>query len=482
MIPFGEYMPDQSTFENPGTAYVNNVVPRAKDYGPVSNLVAQSDAMTARCQGVISVRDNSGGSWAFAGTQTKLYRMGGALTWANVSQSATTYATPSTGYWEFAKFGNLVLATNSVDAIQKFNVNSSTVFADLGGSPPVAKHIAAVRDFVVLGDVSGDASLVRWSAFNNAESWTIGTSQADSQDTPTGGRIQRIIGGEIGYVFKEFAIYRMNYEGAPIIFRFDEVEPNRGLLAPGGIARVGKAIFYMSNEGFYMLDAVSGMSTPIGAEKVDRTVYGDMNQQFLDRISCAVDPVNRLVKWLYPSSQSNDGTPDSIITYNYATQRWAREDATADLICSVLSPGYTLEGLDSVDDLDSLQYSLDSNAWNSSSWVMSGFTSTFKLGYFSGSYKEATLDSAEFSMGMRRSIITNVMPIVDSSAATCAAASRERRADSSEYGTASSMRNSGNCPLLSSGRYHRIRTTIPAGEFWTVAQGLEVNMQADGEQ
>lgn len=482
MIPFGEYMPDQSTYDNPGIAYVNNVTPREKDYGPVASLTAQSTALTARCQGVLSCRDGSGGAHTFAGTQTKLYQMDSSLTFSDVSQTLTTYSTSSTGYWEFAKFGSLVLATNNVDPIQKFDVDTSSKFADLGGSPPVARHIAAVRDFVVLGDVSGDSSLVRWSAVNNAESWTIGTSQADSQSTPTGGRIQRVIGGEVGYIFKEFAIYRMNYEGAPVIFRFDEVEPNRGLLAPGGIARVGKAIFYMSNEGFYMLDAVSGQSVPIGAGKVDRTVYNDMNQQFFDRVSTAVDPVNRLVKWLYPSEASNDGTPDSIITYNYASQRWARESASAELICSTLSTGYTLEGLNSVDDLDSLQYSLDSNAWNSSSWLLSGFDANFKLGYFSGSNKEATLDSAEFSMGSKRSILTNIMPVIDSSAAVCSAASRERRADASNYGSESAMRNSGHCPLLSSGRYHRVRTRIPAGELWNEAQGLEIKMEADGEQ
>lgn len=480
MIPFGEYLPDQDAYNNPGSSYVNNVIPQAKDYAPLGQLSPVSDALTARAQGLISVKDSSAAAWSFAGDATKLYRLGASLTWTDVSQTSTTYSTPSTGFWQFAKFGQLVLATNNVDPIQKFNVESSSKFEDLGGSPPTCHHIAAVRDFVVLGEASADSTLLRWSAFNDAETWTVGTSQADTQTIQTGGHMQAIVGGEVGYVFMDSAIWRMTYEGPPTIFRFDEVEPSRGLFAPNAVQRVGRNIFYMSSEGFYVLDAFTGSSTPIGAEKVDRTVYGDLNQGFRERITTGVDFVKRLVFWSYPSTSSTNGTPDRLAIFNYATGKWSAADADVDLVGTTLSPGFSLESLNNVDDLDSLPYSLDSGAWNSTDWLFSAIGTDFKLSYFDGAPMEATLDTVEFTTGPKRSIITNVTPIADTSDAVVSVASRERKGDGSSFGSESSQQANGDCPLLSSGKFHKARLRIPADSFWTNAQGIDVESQPDG--
>lgn len=481
MIPFDEFMPDQATYQNPGTAYVNNVLPRAKDYGPVPALTAATDALTARAQGGISVRANNGGAITIAGDATKLYQLGGDLLWTDVSKTSTTYTTPSTGYWEFAKYGSLIIATNNSDVLQKFDVDSATQFSDLGGSPPsAARHIAAVRDFVVLGDVSSDTTLVQWSGFNNAEQWTVGTNQSDKQQLFTGGRIQRIIGGEVGYVFKESSIFRMTYEGLPTVFRFDEFEENRGLLAPGGAVRLGNYIFFMANDGFFRMDARSGATTPIGAEKLDRTVYNELNTQFLDRVSTAVDPVNQHVYWLYPTTSQADGTPNKAIIHNWVTQKWSQMDLTADLLLTTLSSGYTLEGLDSVDDLDSLLYSLDSNAWNDSAAVFGAFTTLFKLGYFTGSNLEATLDTQEFAKDNSRIYISGVRPVVDTSAAVASIASAERRGNTPAFSSETSQEVTGMCPAQSSGRYHRARVRIPSASSWTAAQGVEIESQPDG--
>ena len=45
-VPFGEWLPDQPDFANPGAAVVQNVVPRTKQsYGPMASPAAYSSAL-----------------------------------------------------------------------------------------------------------------------------------------------------------------------------------------------------------------------------------------------------------------------------------------------------------------------------------------------------------------------------------------------------------------------------------------------------
>jgi hypothetical protein len=43
------------------------------------------------------------------------------------------------------------------------------------------------------------------------------------------------------------------------------------------------------------------------------------------------------------------------------------------------------------------------------------------------------------------------------------------------------MQANGDCPVLASGRFHRMQLDIPAGTTWTFATGLEIDAQPDGE-
>ncbi|MEJ0071187.1 MAG: hypothetical protein WDO24_23340 [Pseudomonadota bacterium] len=85
--------------------------------------------------------------------------------------------------WRFEYFNGVVLATDFIDPIQAFTFGASTAFSDLGGSPPKARYMAAVRGFLALANtndpVSGNApQRVWWSGANNPANWpTPGTSR-----------------------------------------------------------------------------------------------------------------------------------------------------------------------------------------------------------------------------------------------------------------------------------------------------------------
>src|SRR5262249_36710365 len=167
------------------------------------------------------------------------------------------------------------------------------------------------------------------------------------QDLPDGGSIRGIAGaiaGTDGAVFGEQGIYRVAYEGPPTIFRFDMVDRARGCVAAGSIVNNGTFAAYLANDGWYVFDGFR--SLPIGGQNVDKWFYADLDQNYLHRISGVVDPINKLFFWSYPGAGNSGGTPNRLLIYNWALQRWSHADVTAELVFRSLSEGYTLESLD----------------------------------------------------------------------------------------------------------------------------------------
>ena len=66
--------------------------------------------------------------------------------------------------------------------------------------------------------------------------------QSDFQDiVGDGGEVRGMVGGSYGIVFLARSIFRRTYQGGRAIFRYDEYETNRGLMAPRAFASNGPA-------------------------------------------------------------------------------------------------------------------------------------------------------------------------------------------------------------------------------------------------
>lgn len=475
-LPFPEYRPDVAPINSSFCDTATNVVPSAMSYRPLASTTAYSGALGARCQGAVAIVDNGGNALNFAGDATKLYKLSTA-TWADVT--GTPLTTPADENVSFAKFGNLVIAVNGSNTPQSYNITSSSVFADLAGSPPAARYITVVRDFVVLGNVSGVPNAIQWSGFNNATQWTVGANQSDTQEFPDGGWVQGIVGGDVMYVFQEKSIRRGTYVGGDLIFQFDEIAQNRGLAAPGSLAKVGDKTFFLDYDGFYVLAGDQVM--PIGKERVDKTFFTSVNQSYLYRVQAAIDPINSLVIWGYPSTSSSDGTLDSLLIYNWAIDRFSTGLLTSEYIYGSLGEGYTLEQLDAFGTLETLPFSLDSRVWTGGSVSLGVFGADHELSYLTGANLEASLSTGEAAlMNGRRAFVNDTRPVVDSDAATVAVGVRERFADATVYTPESTMEVSGNCPVLASGRYGKARLTIPAGTSWSHASAIDLFVRDAG--
>lgn len=467
---FGEWLPDQPAFGNPGITEAKNTIPAGIGYMQLRDVQSFSDALNAACLGSYWMQDVGGTVHNFAGSVADLYKLASGDTWSDVTRvSGGDYTATN---WEFEKWGDRVIAVNVADDPQYYDVGVSSNFALLPGSPPKAAHIGVVRDFIVLGnlDVSGTQypNRLQWGGYNSSEIWGSElATQTDFQDLyGKGGAIQRIVPGEIGVIFQEHSIRRMTYEGPPRIFRIDEVERGRGTPASSSVVWMGTNIFYYGQDGFHRLAAEGGDPQPIGAEKVDRWFEANASQTNLPDMRGAIDRRNRLVVWAFRSS-SGSTLNDRVLIYSWVTNRWSWGEIETEHLGEYVSPGFTLDGLDTPlpAGIDSDSIPVDSAAYQGGNLpTLLAFDSTHAAGTLSGSPLVATIDTQEISDRQMLNL-RGCRPHIEGASAviTCQVGSRDKMNSSYSFGTEESENDLGEFSLRSNERYSRLRFNITGG-------------------
>lgn len=469
LIPFGQFAPDLQALGNPGgLVSLLNGLPTANGYRHFKSLSPFSAALPSRAYGAVAARDSASNVFVFAGTSTALYRLIDA-SWTNVSNGA--YSVGAGDRWEFAQWGQNILATNGTNPIQ-YRPFATNNFADLPGSPPVAKHIAVVRDFVVLGNTANSAGEVVWSGFNDAEAWTPdATTQSDRQPLRGGaGWVQGVVGGEYGVVLCERGVYRMTYVGTPIVWQFDEVLPDIGTPSPGSISRKGDLIFFLGQDGFYSL--VAGQQwKQIGANRVDRFFWDDIDRTQLELVRSAIDKANNFVFWFYPGQGAT--VPDRALVYDWVNDKWGYVQYVTEEILMAAAGGTTLDSLGYLGSVDLVDFSFDDRAF-AGDQVSSfgGFDSLHRLGFFSGPPLSAIFETQEAEIfNNRRSFVHHVRPVIDKGSSTVSIGYRNDQEDNVVYTGAVSKNRNGVCPCRVDARYIRARVAV-TGEF-TNALGVD---------
>ena len=481
-VPFGEWLPDLPDHLNPGATQAKNVYPAVNSYRPWKNITqASADALTSRCQGAAAFASDGGVVSIFAGDGTKLYKL---TSNAFVDESGgVSYNTAADGYWDFVKFGEVVIAFNGVDAPRTWTLDSSSDFAALSGSPPTFRHAAIINNFVVTGFQPTARNTVQWSSFNTPTAWTAGVNQADSEILPEGGAITGMTGGQFGLVFQENRITRMDYRGGNVIFSFRRIEDNVGAVQGKSVIKVGNLVYFLSENGFRVTDGNS--SKPIGNGKVDRFFFNDLRFALRERVRASVDYENKLVCWSYPSVSASG--VDKIIIYNYETQRWSIVEKEHQIIFNYISPGFTLDELDDYpssgsNNLDAINVPLDSDIFVGGLRSFGVFDTSHKFGTFEGDNLACEIGTAETELfPQHRSLVTHVRPITDTTSATGSLTFRNRVGDSqSTTSPVATMHASGTIPFHKSARYFKFNMQIAASTTWNDAQGIDVEGIREG--
>lgn len=467
-IALGEWLPDQPGLAGALTE-AKNVIPLGIGYGPFSSEVNLSGSASQNLLTVYSGKF-SGANVLFAAGATKLFKFDSNDASLDdvsklVSGSPTNYT--STARWRFTQFGNVVIAANGQDKMQAWTLGGSGNFADLSADAPSSSFVTVVRDFVVAGRTANEPNRVQWSDINDETDWVSSTaSQSDYQDIPDGGDIQGLSGGEFGLVFLERAIVRMTYIGSPLFFQFDTISRNLGCYEPNSIVQYGQISYFLSDDGFYACDGQNVV--PIGAEKVDKYFFQTANQNMLNEMSSAIDPINSLVIWSY----TNTFGGKSLLIYNWQVKRWTRAETNSSYIATAASANVTLEGLDVYGTMDSLTTSLDSRLWVGGKILLAG-TNGAKIVSYTGDPMSGYVDTGDFQAGAK-SMVNLARPQVDNGSADVSVASRFRLDENIVFSSPVSASDENRVSLRSLGCYHRLRI-IPTGSQWKHLVAVDVN-------
>lgn len=484
LIPPAEYRPDSSDLNGGFTSQLSNVLCADGSYIPAADFSVLTDALPDPQLGALSVKALDGSIKFFVGTADKLYLLNNTtLAFEDVSQALTTYTATSVAPWSMKAFGNFVIAVNQNDDPQVYEIGVDTEFRDLAGSPPRAGIVRIWGDFVVLMRLTGNPNRVQWSGLNDAEFWTPGTNNSDYQDFPDGGTVQGSSEATNPIVFLESAIQRGTFvPGSIEVFTFQKIHEKRGAKSPYSIATRGAYAFYCDEGGFFQISP-DGALTSIGFEKVDRTVFRQLQAANISRIAGAVDPFYSRVYWIVDYQGS--GVYDQMLVYDWNLTKWTTIDVSVTGIFPFATTGYTLEGLDAISaSLDDLPFSLDSKAWQGGAPILGAFDTDNKLGAFLGDNLEATIVTQEFgdtAGGVTR--VTRVYTVADTINVAVSIGQRFRRSDTVNWlSEQSPSYNTGQVRKRSRSRFHRFKVRIPAGTTWSHMQGVDVDFTPAGSR
>lgn len=484
LVPFGPWHPDAASINAKICIEARNVVPAVTGYLSLEQMLAATAALPSACRGAVSVLLDDGSVQTYAGTQTGLYKLSGLATWDDVTRiSGGDYSVGAGEQWKWSLFGTNLVATNVVDGAQKIDVEGGTAFSALANAP-AARYVDVIRDFLLLGAVFGNEKRVQWSGNNNIEGWTAGVNESDYQDFPNGGPVRGVIGGEIGYVLQASKVTRMTYVpggSSGLIFQFDEIEGASGIAAPNSLVRLRSDAYYFARDGFRKLGLSAGSSQPIGIGKWNKWLLADLRAGSDFTMIGAANPVRPIIVWAYISKGNSSTTADRMLIYDWSIDEAAFADVSTEALMQWLSPGVTLDTMNSYGSLDALPFSLDSPFWRGGAGVMGLFGTDHKLALQSGLPMAATLVTND-GQGDSRYLIKGTRPAVDTPHATVALAARERYGDNVVWSEAEAMEDTGVCPAHISGNYVRAKITVPAGVAWSQAQGIDTVLGRRGRR
>ncbi len=372
------------------------------------------------------------------------------------------------------------MATDFNDAVQSISIGD-TQFADLAGSPPKASQIAAVNQFVMLGDTQDGTNghvpyRVQWCAIGNPTNWAYGTLAA--QQAQAGAQFLNAVYGPVthiadgyqyGLIFQRRGITRAYYTGDDAIFAFDTYEKQRGALFPNACVQIGNQVYFIAEDGFCMTDGQQVVQ--IGHGKVDSTFINGVSQLYADRVVGAVDPVNKLILWSYCTDSNSTGICDAVIAYNYVEQRFSPVTEPLSRVFASKSFGYTMDTLDNVDtNLDTVSPSLDSPFWEGGNAQVQAFDGGNGFGQLGGNPLDAALETLESApAGGGITYMDGARPVVTDPDGGHAAPTVQllcRNLENAAYtvsATADQNPATGRCDLRAAARYVRLRVNLPGG-------------------
>lgn len=478
-IEFAAWEPDQPAYGGQQALDAQNVIPGKRGYRCMPGLAKMAKpALSSSVLGAFSMKDLSGGLITVASTEHGIFSLDGAE-WAQKHSGAALSSNRefvSYGDVIYALYGTILLKAEVSGAVQDFSAVKDA---------PAAARLGIIKDFLVLGKLSGQGNAIRWSGIDDPDAWPAPGSndaqykQSDIQIFPVGGNVQAIVGGVggvDGLIFMEEAVHRAMFVGPPYVFQFNVVDRRRGALASHSPIVCETTCIYLASDGWYATDGASVRA--IGAERIDQWFFDTCDMDRVEEVRGVWDAQNRVAFWSFPDNGCPHNIHNRLLIYNYIVDKWSYAKLNTEFLFEDYARGMTLEDLDVYGSLEDVPFSLDSSGLKNRSLGISAFDMEHTLSRFSGDALEAVIDTAE--VGGQRVFMHGIRPLVDRGDAEAAPVWRILQRDIPSFGTYSRQSRDGVCYQHLSANYIRARVRIPSGKHWLSAVGCEVMAELEG--
>lgn len=212
------------------------------------------------------------------------------------------------------------------------------------GDAPDGWHCCGIRD-----QTNWTASAASQSAFGRL---------LDSPGPITAGAA---LGSDI-VAYKGTSMYLGRYVGPPLIWSWTRVPGDIGTSGNESVVTVGTQHFFIGPSDLYVFDGTVPRSLDA---PIREWFFANLNQEFRSNVFGVVDLPRDLIYWYYPSTASTDGLLDSVISYNFRTNRWGKQLLPVQAALLYSTGQITYDGLGAIystyDSLPDISY--DSPFW-----------------------------------------------------------------------------------------------------------------------
>lgn len=383
------------------TATTNTFTIRASTSATASGTFSMNGGDAQILYSLVIGPQPPGLGWSIGG-----YSSGGYGTGSSVSVQTGTPITATD--WSLDNFGALGIATPKNGGIYYYNANGGFRTAQIIPNAPLFNSGAFVampqQQIVAWGSSTSidlgyvqDQLLVRWCDVGDFTEWTAATTnQAGSYRLSTGSYIVGATQGpQNGLLWTDIDLWAMSYIGQPLVYGFNKIGSNCGLIAQHAHATLLGNVYWMGLSNFFMM---AGNGIQVIPCPVWDAVFQDLDTTNQDKCIAGANTTFNEVWWFYPSKSGGTGQPDKYVKYNTNEQTWdyGTLGRTAWIDQSVLGPpiAATADGaiyqheLTNDADGDPIQTSMQTGYWMLSEgedivfvdWLLPDF----KWGLFNG--------------------------------------------------------------------------------------------------
>ena len=240
--------------------------------------------------------------------------------------------------WAVDNFGEWLLAVSTTDRNIWVWKPADGTFEVLKDSPRCLSLVATEERFVFALGAAKDGQInvrrIAWCDREDPETWDVlATNEAGGFELQTDGAIRcgiRVRGRTL--ILTTTDAHVAQYSGPPLVYGFQQVGKNCGVISDRAVAATGAGAFWMGRDGFYTYDGSAVRELP--CEVTDR-VFRFMDTSFFHNVFAVANAKFNEIIWFYTSRDQDgeeaivDGQPvikkanNRYVSYDYAQNLWS---------------------------------------------------------------------------------------------------------------------------------------------------------------